>query len=429
VASRSAQDLPAWPILAIFLGYPAWWLLGLTPFLPAVGSVVLAAFLVLHRRVSVPSTALLFFAFCLWAAASVTMIDSSDRLIGFIQRYLIYVFAALVLVYVINARRSLPADRLVAAMTVMWGLIVVGGLLALAFPEVRLTTPAALVMPEGLASNDLVHDWIYPPLAEVQTPWGAPAPFERPAAPFPYANSWGNAIALYTPVALSCMLRTRTPWVRRLILLGCFAGALPAAASLNKGMLVGLAVAVVYVAARSFGQGNMRAFAALVTVAGIGAIAAIFGGLVSGILGRQAYSDSTGTRWTLYEETVTRTLKSPLLGYGAPRPSWTREVSVGTQGYMWTLMFSFGFVGLVLFLAFLWSSIIRTWSVLGSADLWLHAVLVVAAVTMVFYGFDTMQLLVVIVVIGLLVRADRAAEPCPDPRGRGEVSVRTVLHA
>lgn len=397
-------DLPAWPVLAIFLGYPVWWLLGFTAFLPVVFSLILAVQLIGRRNLVVGPTALLFAAFCVWAAASVVMIDNSGRLIGYVQRYLIYVLAALVLLYVINARGSLGIDRVVSAMTVMWGLIVIGGLLGVLFPDVRLTTPAALVMPKGLAANELVHDWIYPPLAEVQNPWGAPHPFKRPAAPFPYANSWGNAIALYTPVAISCLLRTRRTVVRALILVGCCASAIPAAGSLNKGMLVGLAAGVAYVAARSFWQGNLRGFAVLFAVSGVGVVAAVLGGLVDSILGRQMYSDSTGTRSVLYSETITRTLKSPLLGYGGPRPSWTREISVGTQGYVWTLMFSFGFVGLVLFVIFLWRSILRTWAVRGSADLWLHAVLVVAAVTMLFYGFDTMQLLVVIVVVALLVR-------------------------
>ena len=61
--------------------------------------------------------------------------------------------------------------------------------------------------------NPLVRDYMLPPLAEVQRPWGAPEAYIRPSAPFPYANSWGLAYTLLTPVMLACLLRLRSIWV------------------------------------------------------------------------------------------------------------------------------------------------------------------------------------------------------------------------
>ena len=81
-----------------------------------------------------------------------------------------------------------------------------------------------------------------------------------------------------------------------------------------------------------------------------------------------------------------------------------QEISVGTQGYVWMLMFSYGFVGLALFLAFLWGSTLRTWRSPGDVDLVLHSVLVVASVIIVVYGLDIMQLLTIMLVAAVLLR-------------------------
>ena len=75
---------------------------------------------------------------------------------------------------------------------------------------------------------------------------------------------------------------------------------------------------------------------------------------------RQEVADTTTGRSLLYEETFARTLESPIIGYGAPRPSLTSEITVGTQGALWNTMFCFGFVGLALFAWFLIGGVVRT---------------------------------------------------------------------
>ncbi|MFI5426971.1 hypothetical protein [Aeromicrobium sp. UC242_57] len=58
-------------------------------------------------------------------------------------------------------------------------------------------------MPGSLTSNEYVHDLFFPPFAEIQQPFGAPADLLRPSAPFPYANSWESRS--------SCCRRSRWP--------------------------------------------------------------------------------------------------------------------------------------------------------------------------------------------------------------------------
>lgn len=54
----------------------------------------------------------------------------------------------------------------------------------------------------------------------------------------------------------------------------------------------------------------------------------------------------------LYEQTWEQSLRAPLLGHGSPQIDPTIGVALGSQGFLWTLMFCYGFVGLALFLYF-----------------------------------------------------------------------------
>jgi hypothetical protein len=66
-------------------------------------------------------------------------------------------------------------------------------------------------------------------------------------------------------------------------------------------------------------------------------------------------------------------------------------------------MFSYGFVGLVLFLWFLVGAVIRTWRAPTHAELWLHTSIVVACVLGIFYGLDR-HLITICIVLAVLLR-------------------------
>lgn len=130
----------------------------------------------------------------------------------------------------------------------------------------------------------------------------------------------------------------------------------------------------------------------------------LLGSAAERILGRQEYSDSAGGRLTLYRQTWEATLHSPLLGHGAPRLEESVGVYMGTQGYLWMIMFSYGLVGLLLFVGYLWGSTWWTRGVRLSADILLHSVPVAASVIFMFYSFDITQTCVLVTVLGLLMR-------------------------
>lgn len=399
------EALPAWPVLAMLWGFPVFWVLGATVIAGVGLTVVMLSYLAHHGATRVVPGVPAFMAFVLWVIPCVVMIDSPARLLGYGYRFTILVIVGTAFIYTISAGARLDRRRIVAGLTFVWFFTVAGGVLGLLFPEVRLSTPVGMLLPHGVATNDYVRDLFFPPLAEVQHPYGSPVEFVRPSAPFPYANSWGVAIVLLTPVAVACFLQTHARLLRVAIGVGLAVMIVPATATSNRGMFAGLGLAAVYVIVRLALRNRAAPVLTMVIVAAAGVVVLAGNGLLGQIQARQQYGDSSGTRFTLYRETFERSLQSPLLGYGAPRPSASEPlISAGTQGYVWMLMFSFGFVGLVLFVGFLWGAAVRTRHAPGDIDLVLHSVLVVASIIIAVYGLDIMQLLAIMLVAAVLLR-------------------------
>lgn len=397
--------LPAWPYLTLFTLYPLWWVLGVTPFVLALLGGVGLIFLRMRGLVRLPRLWLWWVAFLIWSLASVVMIDSPGRLVGFAQRWSALVGASLLVVYVFNARETLPRRRVLRAMAVMLGWVAVGGYLGMLVPYGRISTPVLAVLPPSLATNEFVLELFSPRFSEVQHPWGAVSAFVRPSAPFPYTNTWGHAFVLLVPVVAALAVRAS---VRERWLLGALvvAAVPPALATLNRGIFIGLGVATGYVALRFVRRVRpvqlVRIALAGLLVAGVVRAS----GVLSRISERTTTSSTTQDRATLYRETFTRTLESPLLGWGAPRPSATLNVSAGTQGHLWYLMFSHGFVGLALFLGFVWGLAVITRRVVDPESTLLHAVLVVIGVMLFFYGVDGVHLVVALTCGVLLLRPE-----------------------
>lgn len=402
--TRAGKELPGWPVAALMVGYPVWWALGLGMVMPLVIALLMAALLVVRRRVLVVPGVLPWVAFSLWAIPCALMLDSALRLAGYGIRTAQLMSVAVVLVYVVNARERYTVRRAVLGMTILWVMVVFLGYVALVWPDARLTTPTSFFLPQRLAENSFIHETFFPPLAEVQTPWGAPAPFNRPAAPFPYSNNWGAAIAMLTPMAVAAIGIVRAWVLRAGIVLVLLASLVPIGASSNRGMFLGLGVALGYAAVRLWLRGDWRPLAGLAAVGLTVGLYYLYGGGAESIALRQEYSSSTVTRSSLYLETIQRTLASPILGYGAPRPSETTEVSVGTQGWIWMTMFSYGFVGLALFLWFLVGAVARTWSAPSPVTLLMHSSLIAVCAMISVYGLPAALLVVLAVTAGVLLR-------------------------
>lgn len=379
--------------------------------------MVMVILMFMYRKIRLIPGLLPWFAFIFWALAASTSITSSSTAIGYAQRLGNLMSVGVFMLYYVNARENITPTKIIKGLMIIWLTVIFFGTLAIFFPTFRLHTPVGALLPESLTKNPLVYDLVFPPLAEVQQPWGAPLPFNRPAAPFPYANSWGVAFVLLTPVAIHTSITTAKIWARIAILAVVALSFWPALATSNRGMLLGLAITVGYVLVRVAARGQILKVAALAVAAGGALIALIATGALESILGRQEYSDSTSGRLSIYEATLAATLKSPFLGYGAPRLDSTIGISLGTQGYIWMLMFSYGFIGLGLFIFFLLNGTLRTWGAPGTGGIWLHGVLIATLAIIPFYSLDIMQMTTVALVMVVLLRAKYYPEPLrPPPR-------------
>ncbi|WP_298582847.1 O-antigen ligase family protein [uncultured Kocuria sp.] len=407
---RTTAALPAWPLLVLFWGLPLIWAFGALQFAPALLAVAMLFLLMLRRGTTVPWPAWVLAVFLLWMAASSVQIEGFGSWMGFALRW-VNIFAALIyVVYYWNARETLDHRRFLRAAVVAWATLVGLGLLTFVIPEARLTTPIGLLLPEGITSNALVQNYFFPPLAEVQMPWGAPEPYNRPAAPFPYTNGWGSGFVLLTPLVLAYLTTVRFRARHLLIVAGLLASLAPAVATTNRGMFLGITVALGYVMVRMALRGRIG-----VALAGITGVAAVGGWLVASgavdrITGRQEYSDSTGTRSDLYRDTFLATLDSPLLGYGAPLYDETVGIEMGTQGYIWTLMFCYGLVGLGLFMAYLHGTTLMTLKVRTTTGLLVHSAPMAACLFFTYYGLDAVQFILISLSLAVLLRSRRYGE-------------------
>jgi hypothetical protein len=289
--------------------------------------------------------------------------------------------------------------------TIFFGWLVAGGYLGMRLPYGRISTPILALMPPSLANNSYVVDLLSPRFAEVQKPWGVDQAFVRPAAPFVYTNGWGHAYVLLLPLVIAYMLHASRRG--RLVAAALLALSVPPAlATLNRGIFIGVGVAVLYLAVRLARRVSFLGWVRLLTL-GAAVVAGVltFGaGSLSRLTERTSSGQSVDTRQAIYEETFRRTLDSPWLGQGAPRPSETAAVSAGTQGHIWYVMFSYGFVGLALFLLTFWGFALMTWRVRSLEGLLLQTPLVVVNVMIAFYGLDGMHLVIVLVCFAVLVR-------------------------
>lgn len=387
------SDLPYWPLGVMLWGLPAWWLLGLMQLAPIGLAILMAGFLLIRAEVRVRPAIAWYGLFVGWTVCCAAMIDSPERMIGYGLRLAGLVTVGIVMVYVDNLPGRVVRAKVPAALTAVWCYVLAGGYLALIAPSGGFTTLAGRLLPAGLRSNGYVHDLFFPTFAEIQHPWGSPTAFARPAAPFPYTNGWGAAVVLLTPAVLAVLLRT-TARRRVWLLLALAAMAVPAAATSNRGMFLGLAVAIGYVGARMVAAGRLGTALGIAAAVLAGAVLLVTRGALGQISERQEYGRSTDTRAALYDETLRRVLDSPVFGYGAPRPSIENGISVGTQGYVWMVVFSYGFVGLLLFAAFLCSALWTTRRAAGVTGICLRAGLVAATVVIWYYGLDTTQWLV-----------------------------------
>lgn len=422
-AAVERAALPRWPLTAMIVWFPLWWVLGVAEmaWIPLAGCMLVL--MIRRGGIRAPRGFGIWLLFLVLMLVSVIGIDTSGRLVGFVYRAMLYLVVTLVFVYVYNARERLTMRYVLGVFTAFWVYTWLGGYAGVFFPEFSFRSPLGYILPPSLLQNELIDEMAVRRTAQYNPDgWLELAP--RPSAPFLYTNAWGNVYSVTLPIAIAYLDVVRRGWRFWCVLIAVPVSLVPAILSLNRGMFIGLVVAGAYCFVRFIMAGRTREVLSLGALGLLGVGLAVGLDLFSRLSDRVEVSASTTTRSTLYEETWVRTLDSPFFGYGAPRPSYTSPPAVGTQGHVWMVMFSHGLPALLCFMLALVWLVVATARWQGPVVLVLHTVQLVTLVESTYYGLLPNGLIVSFAVAALALRerddGERAGPGSRDPVHRAE---------
>lgn len=424
-ADQARVRLPAgWPLFAILLLMPVWYVLGLGAFIWMILAVPLAARLVLAGRWRIPRGFLLWLLFLAWTGVSALQVVTATNWLTYWYRAAAYLAATVVFLYLANTRDDeLPARRIINGFTFLWVIVVAGGFAALAFPHLSFSTPVQKLLPGAFLSNRLLYGLVHPSLAQAQALGGTAVighAITRPAAPFAYTNWWGATYAMLTPFVI-LSIRWVGSRVIRLALAGVLAASLaPFVLSVNRGAWLSVVVGLLYTLVRLAGRRRGRATLGLLALLAVFVVAVIATPLGSVVRDRLGHAGSEELRLSLYQQSIQDARNSPVVGYGVPRPQLVSQYTlpnVGTQGQLWLVLVSVGLPGTFFFLAWLLYLFWTSRRAAGGVSFAVHVAMLIAIVQLPFYGWLPAEMFLVMAAGGLLWRgpdpAVAAAAPQP----------------
>jgi hypothetical protein len=368
---------PGWPLFVLYGFFPLWWALGMAQLIFLVIAVPMVVILRRNGALRVPRGFSLWLLFMVWMFVGLLMVraDAPDtlpgggptRLFNFAVWACWYLAITIAMLYVANTAKELPTLRVVRLLGWMFVVTAGFGVLAVLAPTLEFKSVMEMVLPRSLASTNFVRTLVHPSLASSQDFLGYVQP--RPTAPFPYSNAWGNNLALYLPFFMLACFGKDAGWRKKVAPVILVASIFPIIASLNRGLWISLAVAAVYTSVRLAVNGKTRALQALVAALLIGGIAFVSSPLYDTLVLRIHTPQSNDRRAGTAETVVSVTAHgSPVVGYGTTRTMQGTFSSLaggetsachqcaapplGTQGFMWRLVLTTGFVGTALCLAF-----------------------------------------------------------------------------
>jgi len=427
---------PGWPLTAVFVGYPLWWVLGISNFVAFIAAAIMVSELIRRRRIVLPPAFGWWAMFLLVVVIGVSLLQvnapgalpetGSGGILTWAYRLLWYAAATIALLYVGNLREELSTTRLCRSLGWMFVVIVAGGWLGVVYPTLEFPSVIELVMPQSITNVEFVRFLVHPEVTQLYE--GAVTDTPRPSAPFPYSNFWGLNYACFLPFFVvgwwqdaGRLRRTAVPVVLLLSLV-------PMIQSLNRGLWATLCLAVAFTAVRALMSGKVR-LAAGVTVAIVATVAVLLtvGPVKAMIETRLENPTSNESRGKLAEQTVESMLAgSPVVGFGSTRDPQSSFYSIaggtsavcplcsppalGTQGHLWLVIYAQGFLGLVLYVGYFIGAAASAWRVRTPFVTAGLTVLIVHAVTSPVYDTVGVALLAILLAAGLLWREQKAAE-------------------
>jgi hypothetical protein len=369
-----------WALFSMIVLYPVWRVLGMTLFIVPMLAIPMALELFRRRRVKYPAGSAVWTTFLIIGLIGIVMLNRQvpgalppspgiGRYLAYFQRNADYLCALVVLLYVGNmSERELPAKRVAKMLAALFVVVVVGGLSSLFLPHITFTTPVAHVLPHSLLSNDFVKHLVTVQFAQYQDVLSG-LTGARPAFPFQYTNTWGEAAVLLLPWFLIATMRgPKTLWQRAwpigVLLMFVYATVY----SVNRGMWVGVAIGVIYMIVRLAMRGKTLPAVIVLGAVAIGTILVLTTPVGDVIKGRIATPHSNNIRTDLNNDAIAAAKTSPIIGYGggSSAPGSSRGVAVGpsancaqcgsrdigSDGQLWLLLITQGFVGAGLYFGF-----------------------------------------------------------------------------
>ena len=369
---------PAWPLKLLLVGFPVWWALGLGSFFAFPLTAAVMAAQMRRRTIRLPAGFGLWVLFLAWMLAGVFVLwahapgtidgGGPERLVGFLYRVVWYAAITVAMLYPLSLpSRAMPAVAVARWLGALFVTCVVGGLIGLLLPSLEFTSLAAILIP-GAGGEGFIAQQVSPSFTTSSDFLGYAQP--RPEAPFSYANAWGNNVGLLLPFfVFAGLTNPKRRWrVGAPVLLAL--AAVPIAMSLNRGLWLGLVLLAGYAAVVLVRGGHLAALWAMVLCLVVAAVVLVSSPLWDTITLRLNTPHSNDRRGTVAEVVTGTTWQgSPLLGFGTTRKVAGSFASVaggatpeckqcaapplGTQGFLWRLIFTTGFVGTGLFAAFI----------------------------------------------------------------------------
>jgi hypothetical protein len=440
---RRHRRLPAgWPLSVLFLGFPLWWIVGLTEFAFFLAAIPMAWSLLSRRTVIAPRGFGWWLGFLLVVLVSGTMLTSDapfsttgplgGTLLTFVYRLGWYLVVTIVLLYIGNtSSKDLPSAKVIRLLAFMFVVTAFGGLLGVLAPTFEFSSALEILLPKSVSGNKFLHALIHPATADIQNVLGFAQP--RPRAPFAYANSWGANLSFYLPFFLYSWFASDAGWRRIAGWPVLAVAAVPVVYSLNRGLWGVLVIGALYAVVQVI---RLRGFNAVAWLAPVTAVV-IVGALLSplpGMIGeRFANQHSNERRGELAIKTVESTIKgSPLIGFGNTRDVEGSFGSIaggatlgcpacavppfGTQGHLWLVVFAQGLLGTILFLAFFFVRFARHVRSREPVTMTGLALIVFFGVEMLVYDTLGSPLFTLMIALGLMWRTDREAAVGVDAR-------------
>lgn len=377
---------PLAPLSWLVLPLPLWWVLGLANLGYFVAAAAMAVILLRTRSLRLPPGWGWWLAFLVWLFLSLVMLSidpagtipgsAASRMIAVVFRLAEYGAATAMLVWAFNLDRSRVSTRSlvrILAVALLW--TIAGGLLGVVAPHLQLTSPVEIAMPASLRSNNYVSALIHPAAAQLQDLGGTGTENGRPSAPYAYTNSWGNAMGLLLPFGVAAAALARSGRGRLLWGGLCAVAMVPTVLSLNRGLWVGVGLAVAAFWCWLVVTGRLGAALGMAVV-GIVAVAVVMASPLGGAADeRRGSQPSDDVRAFSIERAVQITAASPVLGYGStrnqtgssatiavgrsPSCSGCGNMPIGFNGQLWFAMVAQGFVGAFFYVAFHVATLLR----------------------------------------------------------------------